>query len=389
MDFANVTDITIPEGSVEKITETVGGRVLWEKNKLADLTKAHWQMIDTTNFIAIDKIDNMRGFGFIDTGDGVEVFSMYDGDGSRFHLNTNGNLVNRYILSDEDGDVNSVVTSGDIDPISKVWCVAARGGKYAMSSNSIWIELPALGSGENTIYSCSWSPTLKSFCILGKSGSYLIDTQGNITGQKYTQIKTSDMTESQYPRTLAWSDKLKLFAGGIGGTSSTDKNVIWLSSDGLNWQQVTIPILGDITSNMLLRDIIWFPELEKFVTLCTSGTSDDNNLKVTFYSSSDGKNFEYVSSLSAEDAGVAGGFGNSLHYSPKQQALLFMNQNTSFLTRDLISWTNIPYPSEGLKQSGYPYHVIWSNSFNAFIAARYSPAFGPSNSNRKIAKLVF
>ena len=31
MDFANVTDISIPEGNVIKIHETNSGRVLWEK----------------------------------------------------------------------------------------------------------------------------------------------------------------------------------------------------------------------------------------------------------------------------------------------------------------------------------------------------------------------
>ena len=36
--FANVIDITIPQGSVTKIAETSTGRVLWEKKKYPDLS---------------------------------------------------------------------------------------------------------------------------------------------------------------------------------------------------------------------------------------------------------------------------------------------------------------------------------------------------------------
>ena len=34
MDFSEITEVTIPQGNVEKIEETNGGRVLWENVKV-------------------------------------------------------------------------------------------------------------------------------------------------------------------------------------------------------------------------------------------------------------------------------------------------------------------------------------------------------------------
>ena len=46
MLFKNVTDITIPQGKVKKIQETVGGRVLWEKKEQADKTFPRMTVFD-------------------------------------------------------------------------------------------------------------------------------------------------------------------------------------------------------------------------------------------------------------------------------------------------------------------------------------------------------
>ena len=44
--FANVTDITIPQGNVTKITETATGRVLWEKKRYPDI-KLSWMRVSS------------------------------------------------------------------------------------------------------------------------------------------------------------------------------------------------------------------------------------------------------------------------------------------------------------------------------------------------------
>ena len=51
VEFANVTDITIPEGSVAKIEETSTKRVLWQKN----IEKTYTITVRATNVNGYDE----------------------------------------------------------------------------------------------------------------------------------------------------------------------------------------------------------------------------------------------------------------------------------------------------------------------------------------------
>ena len=78
MNFADITDITIPEGSVEKITETISGRVLWEKNKI--VLNPAWRVqnvesIAYTGYIADCKVSSL-GISYSNNNPASEVASI-------------------------------------------------------------------------------------------------------------------------------------------------------------------------------------------------------------------------------------------------------------------------------------------------------------------------
>ena len=415
MNFVDITDITIPEGSVEKITETSTGRVLWQKKlKLSDLTNTHWETIPTTSLIAIDSFEIARSV--LDTGNGVEIFSMLEGSSgcsTRFHLNTNGSLANRYTMwrgtplqSDDIAELNyralssdeqqtktepidtnntgwsSAVKSVAIDPVSKVWC-AISNKFYAVSSQNPtkWQQLPVLSSEEadddsKNYFGVTWSPKLKRFCVWGQYGSCLIDNTGLIRGSKSTLLNSYGFSPSQYPGKIVWSEKLELFVCNLDKPQSTDPMRIYLSSDGLTWNRVGVPLLGDTPIGSEVRDIEWMSELGVFVLTVVKGAT------VTVYKSNDGYNFEYVKKFTD----MGGTLSSLLCYSPDQNVLLLLSQKKSYITRDLVNWTEIPY-HVGTSNTQYFLRITWSKSFNAFIGIRYAPSFGYANQDRVIYKL--
>ena len=88
MNFSEVTDITIPEGSVERITETNGGRVLWEK-RLA-LPQAHWEYVD---YADTSSRDYTSPADLVDTGDGLELFLKINDKPCHIKYNVNGTVL--------------------------------------------------------------------------------------------------------------------------------------------------------------------------------------------------------------------------------------------------------------------------------------------------------
>ena len=219
MDFAGITEVKIPQGEVEKITETSSGRVLWEG--FPTNVKAHWELLEFEN----DEANNNyydRVTDVVDTGDGVEFFCdnfsvSPHRPSRRFHYKADGSYGDTYTLwsgtrlqaididemkylelSQEEKDATAdPIYSGttciapgwqaqihcaDIDPESKIWCVCSTNRYTSNALSPIkWSE--KLNPSAGTL--CCWSPKLKRFCLVGDSNSVLVDINGNIEEKFY------------------------------------------------------------------------------------------------------------------------------------------------------------------------------------------------------------
>ena len=65
--------------------------------------------------------------------------------------------------------------------------------------------------------------------------------------------------------------------------------------------------------------------------------------------------------------------------------LLVTGEATSYITRDLNEWVEMPYPDGWGTTASYDDAVIWSSSFNTFIMAR-CVSYASGN---KFLRLVF
>ena len=385
MIFANVSDITIPEGSVEKITETATGRVLWERG-LSEL-KGHWEAVEFSNN---PSAYNYYGYmlGGVDTGDGIELFNMADdkimshfsykpsGAVSDVYALWRGSKLNNYDFTqygaktDENFDfnVNTPVKAVTVDPISKIW-VCTNGATYASNVfNPIQYKNERLAKNNDnnvnmhSLYAC-WSPELERFCLVGATTSgvgqsYLIDTSGNIRNSN-TNITSANFYGANtlnYSH-IAWSSKLKIFV-------VSDFNGLHISRDGLNWEDRAINSVSNAPSGATLptgstfRAMVWVPSLDIFVIATYSSK------KWFIYKSSDCYNWEYVTTLSTASSNTSEMYIDFC-WSPDTQILLLSGAKTSYITRDFNDWIEIPN-TEGTASSNYRC-LFWSKSFNSFF----------------------
>ena len=385
MIFANVNNITIPEGSVERITETKTGRVLWKRG-LPEL-KAHWEVIELTNNTASNNYYNYMEYG-VDTGDGIELFNFANSKvTSHFKYKPSGVVSDVYALwrgaklsdydfqqydenrNEDNYDFNVVgpIRGAAVDPISKIW-VVSNGATYASNAfNPVKYKDERLAKNRDsnvdmrTLYVC-WAPELNRFCLVGApiSGvgqSYLVDTSGSIRNSN-TNIDTTEFYSNisiGYFH-ITWSNKLGMFV-------VSDYNGLHISRDGLNWEDRAINSVSNAPSDATLpsgpafRAMAWVPTLDVFVIATYSSK------KWYIYKSSDCYNWEYVTSLSTASSNVSEMYIDFC-WSPDAQILLLSGAKTSYITRDLSEWVEITN-SNGVT-GGYRC-LFWSKSFNSFF----------------------
>ncbi len=373
MIFANVSNITIPEGSVERITETKTGRVLWKRG-LPEL-KAHWEVIEFANDTTAYNYYNYIEYG-VDVGDGIELFNFADNKvRSHFNYKPSGALSNVYALwrgaklsnydfeqfeQKVDSNVSHVLRGVAVDPISKIW-ILSNGTTYASNAFNPVKYKTGTDVDMRTFYVC-WSPELERFCLVGGSSevgqSYLLDINGNIRNSN-TNITSTNFyvvnTLSYFH--ITWSNKLRIFV-------VSDYNGLHISRDGLNWEDRAINSVSNAPSGVTLpsgptfRAMAWIPTLDVFVIATFSSK------KWYIYKSYDCYNWEYVTTLSTASSNTSEMYIDFC-WSPDAQILLLSGSKTSYITRDLSEWVEIPN-SSGPSSSGNRC-LFWSKSFNSFI----------------------
>lgn len=385
MNFAEVTDVVIPQGSVTKIAETDSGRVLWEKG--LPIPQAHWEYVD---YADTSSRDYNGPADFVDIDDGLEIFLHINNKPCRIKYNADGTLGDAYSLGSGTklpADISGEKTLNeaqyaDIDPVSKIWVVCNKQRVYTSNAFDVikWQD-PLSTSTSRYVRGCCWSPKLKRFCIVGDNKTYYTTSYDNVIIFSFLVNTSGEITNlfeqsfyGQYPgnadtqRTFFWSDKLEKFVyhfhTGVD-TSSDDFNTsVFLSSDGLNWGKKKIANIGDLSEvpdNIYARRqfdaICWMQSVGKFIAISS------NNYDRFVYKSSDCINWEYVTTLSSlfrYEARCA--------YSPERKVLAVVGRSGAYLTRDLENWVAIPRTGTSIDEV-IANPLIWSKTLNSFVHA--------------------
>ena len=286
----------------------------------------------------------------------IEIFTS---NGGHFKYNADGTVGN---ISFFDGTPTTYCA--DIDPVSKTWF--AFGNKFYASN-----AFSGTKNLDKTYYICCWSPKLQYFCTIRDDRTAIVDLNGNIQGTSLSVSFHGSGGSTVYEKeSLLWSDTLDKFIlpNHQYGTS------IYVSSDGLNWDLQPVNLVGNFpnlpTGDKIeyhIYHICWMPMVKKFVCLCGvyAYDNDDNFVEAEEYmiTSSDCNNWERIEkpkqnkplqNLNVKPA-----------YSPEKKVLAFVGLNTSYITRDLQNWTEVPN-IEG-NATAAPKSIRWSKSLNGFI----------------------
>lgn len=384
--FADVTDITIPEGSVTKIEETSGlKRVLWQKG-LA-IPKAHWEIVtfDDKNDFDYGQIDD-----FVDIGNGIEFFLRINTKPCRITYKADATLGDAYSLGNGiklPADISSEISFSNytataaIDPISKVWCAIAHQyqtkGLYVSNvfTPTKWAELDTLSSEENLVH-CCWSPKLNCFCILGLNSNdlgiddygsiflstYLLSLEGNVTASSIQNFRGTYPGFSHSMSSFFWSEKLERFVCHFRSTAAVEDMTsdsfsacVFLLDDGLKWEKKQIKISSDNeVANRAFHNICWMQSMNCFIAVLI------RLRKILVFKSLDCINWEHIKEF---DTSVTSSVNCA--YSPEKQVLVVMSRLQTYITKDLNDWVEIPHP-EDMPNFISP-NIKWSKSLNSFV----------------------
>ena len=400
MKFAEVTDITIPQGEVVKIEESSCGRILWEKRPA--IPKAHWE---TVIDLASDE-DNKERYqyiqDFVGTDYGAELFiSSNTRPSGHFSCDSDGTTGDVYTLwrgltlqpddideikyqelRNEFGDEavdgmdepiqdigwSTKTDKADIDAESGIWCCAGEHKLYA--SNAI---TPAVWQDSSTSSSvssrCCWSPKLKRFLLMGSKSAVLIDNTGTV------RERTNDLSFTQAGMGrghLRWLDALGKFAFTRRNTLNYAESIneVYLSSDGMNWETKTAEFSGDLqeeASGMNITDICWMPTVKLFVFVCVDSNSIVMDTPSDWYlfTSADCENLEYLTKFGSGMNYLYGAQALDCVYSQEKRVLLLAGVKKSYITRNLADWVEVPF-SEGMHKQDTTV-TKWVKSMKAFV----------------------
>ena len=423
MDFAGITEVKIPQGNVEKITETSSGRVLWEG--FPTNVKAHWELLELENDEANNNYYEMVK-DVVDTGDGVEFFcngfasSLTDKarPSRRFHYKANGTYGDVYTLwrgtqlqaddiaemdyfklssSEQDNTAEPItgpnwahagwsltIGCADIDPESKIWCVTSPSSAYTSNALSPIKWGPKLKSIAGDL--CCWSPKLKRFCLVGERNSTLVDINGSITDEKYSYPSDSSvksMALNVFSSNMLWSDKLGKFIINRGAKNDINYTRVVMSSNGLDWANVSSTFTGGKPDKLNTGSGEGDGFLNGLCYMDGKFLVDNAYDKHYIYASTDCQNWTCITEL--PNTGNTGASSiTSLVYSPQKRVLLLSDLKTSYVTRDLKTWIEVPYATGTNTTVITRRWVRWSNSLNAFIRM-YASAGGGL---KMVSKLV-
>ena len=361
LEFANVTDIAIPQGDVTKIAETATGRVLWEKKAYPDLSLSWMRASANIGFSNSTDEQLIRGAGKLyyygaggrgDKGDGVVVcirhttftsalqthrlvrISIKEGEAvnnkkqyglystvwpSPLAITSRSNFDNSYYLVAVGDDsfkncygVSDYVINDNYEvkgfllldyPTDKKNCLCPyKNDSFSSASDVTNLATLPQGMPSGQKVCITYSNARNEFLITDGSKLYLTNALGGVKTYLVSSI-----------RKTVWVNELNMYVGVTG----SDKNIQY-SQDGITWTSVEL----ETSTNVI--DIEWLSEKKQ---LCALG-------KKQIALSSDCKTW------TVKDAP----FTNAIccAYSSDVDALCVVNTAAGYATRDFNEWKSLP-----------------------------------------------
>ena len=326
MDFSNITSITIPEGSVERITETSTKRVLWEKGPALS---PRWLI---TNSVLANAGD-MAGSPVIALSTALSSNKLYaDGLKTVIH-DTNGDVVipgpalsgtdTLTIRIVNDAVVNDVRLYGIAQPFldnglyigkknSESWYFLR---KHWTNSSVYTLKLTTEPSSDTSVRITS-SPERGEYLISGlKAGLCVIPTS----------VSSSSTLTYQSGRNFTktcWASGIGTSGLYFGVTGSS--NQVSYSVDGTNWASST-------AFNSSSTRVLGVEYLSQKGKVCAI-SSNTGNVAL----SSDGINWDVRNAPFTNAVAYA--------YSPEYDVLSVFDKTGAYMTKNCTSWQYLKFP---------------------------------------------
>ena len=351
MDFSGITEVKIPQGNVEKITETSGGRVLWEKERVK-LNTPRWVVCGSniaysnTNsrpVVSLTRVAKTDSFAtVVRLSEGDELLYgpsiVLKGSDSKTGLATSASI---WAFGDGAMTSKGIRLIGMSKPIL---------GNTVMTTNASWSGgMMLLNKGSSTKFATQYALMSVEHRICDKPDTYgyvkvstapSSDTSVFITGSPerneylITGLSGRLAVVKQHPSTdtlTYYSSSLgrTCWASGIGssglyfGATGTN-NKISYSANGTSWTTYTV---FSNASNYVLG--VEYLSAKKQVCAISS-----NSGKIAV--SSDGKTWQ------EKDAPFSSALAYA--YSPECNALCVVDSRKAYITQNGTKWIEAAIP---------------------------------------------
>ncbi len=375
VDFADVTDVAIPEGDVERITETVTGNVLWEKNTLC-----FEPVGDCTENIALSP------YAVFDDGSKLVLFSpeirnSINGEVELFpswltYTPSNNNVSNRKNFT----AIDSLECIG-MHPTTKKWIAFSSSTQGDIEKSDGTVSFICKRDGTKLTWNdninigyffnphCCWVSHLNKFCVVSSTGMYgglfsvLVDGDGYYTDRLenvdiksvlfYSGGSIGHSQEMCYSPTLR---KLLIINPVYNSSSKYYYCEILTSTDGLNWtKNNNLSLTSEIPYH---NSVVWIDSFNIFLAF--------NYSNKKMYQSTNGITWTEKTTPIGFQVGA---------WSPTRKIFCGVNtqssekQGKAYVTEDFVHWTKVRFHiPDGISRLGTNnIHLIWSPTANAFI----------------------
>ena len=351
MDFAGITEIKIPQGNVEKITETSSGRVLWENVKVKLNTpqwavyKSNFAHTNTSPLPIVCMTKNIPVTGgatlmtVLNDTDGHAIYygpyvNLYRSDSSspasqaKLYSANDGHTPgkDRRVLAISTPIVNSMMGEGlvFIDrgsdsnfttqyALLKISNAIAKGLGYGLG----YAGVNSAPHADNSVY-ITGSPERQEYLITGLKGGTVV---------RKAVFSTNALTYySTHIGRTCWASGMGssgLYFGALSSYAAAPRNKVLYSADGVSWSSSSVWTTSD---NVL--GVEYLSAKKKVCAICA------NAGKIAI--SSNGTTWQEKDAPFTSPQAYA--------YSPECDALVVVDKTKAYITQNLSKWieTSIP-----------------------------------------------
>ena len=347
MNFADVTDIVIPQGEVIKIHETATGRVLWEKVSAIELNPQWYKINSSAFYYGLQSGGYLECIGKQDSNGTIfaavnsmqpsinSVTNTYKACWSTFESKTSISISSKIkykfsasagpdpgafkiisvpeLITANNGIALAATVDGDTHTITSylfIW-----GDIFGSKPNQHYINTEPV---DDTSVFITYSPERSEYLVTGlKKGLCVIPTTLARNGAAFQDDFTYSFGIPQiFLRRTKWVADLNMYFGATG----TDGKVYY-SSDGITWNSKQV-----LSGNVL--GIEYLSKQKKLIAI------SNNSAQIAL--SSDGMN--WTTSTVPFSAALA------YAYDSDNDVLCVVDKTKSYVSCDLENWTETAIP---------------------------------------------